>query len=78
MRTVSHLTVGADGMAFNSATGHSFVLNSSAALIVKAIQAGQSQEAVVGLLCDKYQLAKADAERDVTDFYGRLRSLGLL
>ena len=78
MRSLSQLSVGPTGMAFNPTTGHSFVLNPTGAFILKALQAGKEPNEVVRMLTDKYTVRLEDAERDVTDFLGRLRVLGLM
>lgn len=78
MRNLSQLSVGPTGMAFNPNTGHSFVLNNSGTFILKALQAGSEPNEVVKMLTEKYSVRWEDAERDVTDFLGRLRTLGLL
>ena len=78
MRDLSQLTIGPQGLAFNPATGHSFVLNPSGVMILKALQTGSDSAEVVRQMSEKYALQWNDAERDVTDFMGRLRTLGLL
>jgi hypothetical protein len=78
MLRVSHLSLSADGLAFNCATGDSFTVNDAALLILKAMQDGGGQDEAVSALTDTYQLPRAEAERDVGDFHDRLRSLKLL
>jgi hypothetical protein len=64
-------------MAFDPTTGDTFMVNDSGSRILKALQTGSSEEEVVGMLREEYPVTLEDAERDVTDFRGRLRTLGL-
>ncbi|HZZ73209.1 MAG TPA: PqqD family protein [Pirellulales bacterium] len=78
MRSLSQLTVGPQGLAFDPASGHSFVLNPSGTILLQALQGGSDTVGAVRLLSEKYALRKEDAERDVTDFMSCLRTLGLI
>lgn len=77
MRGLLRLTLPSDGIAFDPTTGDTFVVNDSGSRILKAFQTGSTQEEVVGFLRDEYLMTREDAECDVTDFHGRLRTLGL-
>ena len=77
MRGLLRLTLPSDGIAFDPTTGDTFVVNDSGSRILKAFQTGSTQEEVIGFLRDEYLVTREDAERDVTDFHGRLRTLGL-
>ncbi len=78
MRDLTHLTISPQGLAFNPATGHSFMLNPSGTFILKALQAGHAPHQVVDLLAHEYSLRPDDADRDVSDFISRLRTFGLM
>ena len=78
MSGLSRLSVSPEGLAFDPSTGDTFTVNSTGLLILRTLQDGGSQEDVVRVLTEKYQVSLADAQRDVADFQGRLRSLGLL
>ncbi|MCY2991064.1 MAG: HPr-rel-A system PqqD family peptide chaperone [Planctomycetota bacterium] len=78
MPSLSRLSVSPEGLAFDPATGDTFLLNPTALLIVKTFQSGGDQAEVVRVLTERYQVAATDAERDVADFRGRLKTLGLL
>ena len=78
MRNLSQLSIAPTGMAFNPTTGHSFVLNPTGTFILKSLQSGKEPNEVVQMLTEKYAVRTEDAERDVTDFLGRLRALGLM
>ena len=78
MPSLSRLSVSPEGLAFDPATGDTFLLNPTALLIVKTFQSGGDQAEVVRVLTERYQVAATDAERDVADFRGRLKTLGFL
>jgi PqqD family protein of HPr-rel-A system len=78
MPGLSRLSVSPEGLAFDPSTGDTYTVNATGLLILRTLQDGGSQEDVVRVLTEKYQVSLADAQRDVADFQGRLRSLGLL
>jgi PqqD family protein of HPr-rel-A system len=83
MASLAHLTVNSDGVAFNTTSGDTFLVNPSALVILKVFQVGGSQtepdyDAAVRSLTDAYEVSPDQARHDVVDFHDRLRSLGLL
>lgn len=78
MASLSHLTVGADGMAFNPTTGDTFMVNKPGLVVLKVFQGGGGPEDAVRALTEIYDVTADQAHRDVVDFHGRLRSFGLL
>lgn len=77
MSDLSQLSLSTEGIAFDPATGDTFVANETGVMILKAIQAGKPTHEIVRSLTDRFQVTAADAERDVVDFQSRLRVLGL-
>lgn len=78
MPALTHLSISPEGLAFDPSTGDTYTVNATGLQIIRTLQDGGSPEDVVQTLTEKYQVAAADAQRDVADFQGRLRSLGLL
>jgi PqqD family protein of HPr-rel-A system len=78
MPGLSRLSVSPEGLAFDPSTGDSYTVNRTGLLILRTLQDGGGPEDAVRLLTEKYQVSAADAQGDVADFQGRLRSLGLL
>jgi len=78
MASLAHLTINSDGVAFNTTSGDTFLVNPSASMILKVFQVGGSPEEAVRTLTDAYEVSHEQAHRDVVDFHDRLRSLGLL
>jgi hypothetical protein len=78
MANLAHLTVSPEGVAFNPATGDTFMVNKAGQLILKVLQGGGDRDEAVRTLTDTYEVTAEQAQRDVVDFQGRLRSFGLL
>jgi hypothetical protein len=78
MASLSHLTVSPDGVAFNPTNGDTFILNKSGLAILKILQAGGGEPEAAQALTELYLVPLEQAQHDVVDFQGRLRSFGLL
>lgn len=77
MSDLARLSLSTEGIAFDPASGDTYVANETGVLILKALQAGQPTHEIVRSLTERYRVSAADAERDVVDFQSRLRVLGL-
>ncbi len=77
MRGVHRLDLPSEGIAFDPTTGDTFMVNDSGSRILRALQTGSSEQEVVSILRQEYPVTREDAERDVSDFHSRLRTLGL-
>ncbi len=78
MQRLSRLANNDEGFVFDPTAGVSFLINFSGCLILRLLGQGKDDQAVVNALTEKYGVAQEDAERDVSDFRGQLRSLGIL
>jgi hypothetical protein len=78
MAGLSHLTVSPNGVAFNPTTGDTFLVNKTGLLVLKSLQTGGNHEEAVRTLTEVYGVPREQADRDVVDFQGRLRTFGLL
>ena len=58
---------------FDPATGRSFTVNDTGAAIIKALQQGQSQEAIRRQLAAEFEVSAQPLERDVMEFLASLR-----
>ncbi len=67
-----------EGLAFDPATGDTFVVNDSGVKILEAFQSGHGKSEIAEMLRDEFQISQEDADRDVTDFHGRLQHLHLV
>ncbi|NMG18263.1 PqqD family protein [Brasilonema bromeliae] len=59
------------------ATGESFMLNHCGQLVLQRLRHGETQQQIVQVLCDRFDIAHTIAERDVADFCQQLKTLGL-
>ena len=81
---MSHMTVTPDlaisetGFLFLSSTGETFTVNELGKHILKSLQQGVSQEAIVHVITEEFDVEPADAQRDFLDFVGLLKHLGLV
>jgi hypothetical protein len=67
------LAVSESGFVFDPGSGHSFVLNETALVILKLMQQGRSLEEVVAELMQEYEAPPRELEKDVVDVAGAIR-----
>lgn len=77
METYNTIEISAEGFAFDTATGNSFVLNQSAALILRDLQQGLDEDQASAHLARAFSLPAARAQQDVADFRTMLSNHGL-
>ncbi len=77
MNRLSRLALNEEGFGFDPATGDSYVLNPTASLIFRQLQAGWSSKTAAETLSGTFMVDESQAERDVLDFVEGLRALGL-
>lgn len=77
MYALANLMLSPTGLGFDPEGGNTYTLNETGLLVLKAFQGGEPAEAVVERLLETYEVSREDAQRDVSDFQARLRSLGL-
>jgi len=78
MQKLSQLAINAEGFVFNPATGDSFQVSPTGLVIINGLRDGQSDDEIVRKLAGAYEVSLEDARRDLTDFRGSLKSLGLI
>ena len=67
-----------DGFLFDPGSGESYVANPTAVTILRGLQEGRGEAALVADLTSKYSVDQEEARRDVTDFLSRLKNLQLV
>lgn len=73
------LAISDSGFVFDPATGHTFTVNATGALVVHALKEGVKPDSIARRLADEFELdGSEDVARDVEDFLARLREHGLL
>ena len=78
MQKLSHLAINAEGFIFNPFTGDSFQASQTGLDILNGLRDGKADDEIVRKLTDSYEVAWEDARRDLVDFRGCLKSLGLI
>ncbi len=78
MQKLSHLAINAEGFIFNPSTGDSFQASQSGLDIINGLREGRSDEEIARKLTDNYDVSVENARRDLADFRGSLKSLGLI
>lgn len=77
-RRLTHLALSDDGFLFDTATGNTFTLNSSATFILKRLIEGCDQPEITEELCRAYDTGKEVAAQDVDQFMQYLHDLEIL
>ncbi len=76
MSQLSSLIVSHDGFAFNVTTGESYTLNRFAQEVLNRLQSNETRAQIVQAIAGECGVAQSLVERDVTDFFQQLQSLG--
>lgn len=77
MQQLSRLAINDEGFIFDPATGESYVANETGLLMLRAIQAGKSDDAAAAELTQAYDVSTEDALHDLADFRSRLQALAV-
>jgi len=72
------LAISETGFLFLSSTGETFTVNELGKRILKSLQEGLSQETIVRVITEEFDVDLADAQRDFLDFVGLLKNLRLV
>lgn len=78
MKLKSNIATSENGFIFNPSTGDSFTSNPIAAEIIGYLKAGESITQIKTKLLEKYDVEKAQLERDWDDYVLQLREANLL
>jgi hypothetical protein len=71
------LAISETGFLFLSSTGETFTVNALGKRILRSLQDGMSQEAILKSITEEFDVEPADAQRDFLDFVGLLKHLHL-
>lgn len=72
------LAISETGFLFLSSTGETFTVNELGKRILKSLQEGMSQETIVRVITEEFDVDTADAQRDFLDFVSLLKHLHLV
>lgn len=72
-----NIAVSENGFIFNPLTGDSFSVNQSGAFVLRKLKEGESEEKIMKMLQEEYDLDGYTAEKDLNDFLSLLKSYQL-
>lgn len=78
MSVLQRLALNDEGFVFDPATGDSFILNDSAAALIRGLQEGLDELQLVDRLSERFLVEPEQATSDVEDFLVQLRAMRLL
>jgi len=77
MKKLSQLAINDEGFIFDPLTGDSFQVSETGLFIIKGLCDERSDEDIAASLNAEFEVSLEDAQRDVTDFTGQLKNIGL-
>lgn len=72
------LAISDSGFVFDPYTGNTFSINATGRTIIEGLRLGYDRPKIVALLCERFETANEDIDRDVDDFVGILRGEEIL
>lgn len=77
MKKLSQLAINDEGFIFDPLTGDSYQVSETGLFIIQRIREEKSDEDIAADLTAEFDVSAEDAQRDVVDFRGRLKNVGL-
>jgi len=77
MSNINQLVLDENNMAFHPATGNSFQLNEIGALILNLLKQFKSEDEILEILQNEYDVSKEDLYIDLHDFLTKVKTYGL-
>ncbi|RJR30068.1 MAG: PqqD family protein [Desulfobacteraceae bacterium] len=77
-KRLTHLALSDDGFLFDTATGNTFTLNSTATLILRKLIEGWDTARIATDICEVYDTGEETAVRDLNQFMQYLIDLEIL
>ena len=77
MKIRKNIAVSENGFIFNPMTGDSFSVNETGVFILQKLKESESEESILKLLKEEYELDTYTAEKDLNDFLSMLKSYQL-
>lgn len=73
-----NLALSDSGFLFKANTGESFTVNETGLLILKNLKEGKSEDEIIDLLTEEYEVEKEMAQRDFDEFLTLLKNFDLV
>jgi hypothetical protein len=74
LSSIQRLAISESGFVFDPVSGHNFTVNETGLAILRLLQKNTEVKPVLAHLVKEYDVSPRDAERDVMEFAGVLRS----
>lgn len=78
MKLRKNIASSEEGFVFNQATGDSFTTNPSGSEILGMLKEEKDPAEIISLVCTKYDVGKAQFEKDLDDFISQLKEFSIL
>lgn len=78
MEKLAQLALNDEGFAFDPTSGDSYQVNHVGLFILNGLREGKEDPEVAQMLTEEYEVSQEDANRDMADFSGRLKTFGLV
>jgi hypothetical protein len=78
MNKLTALAISNDNFAFDPSTGQSFSLNKTAKVIIDLLVEKKTEEEIIKIISDNYDISEDDSFLEVSDFLSKLRVFNLL
>jgi len=78
MKIKSNIAISDNGFVFDSSTGDSYSLNSTAAEIIQMLKSGKEEKEIIKVFTEKYDVDDATFEQNLYDFLGMLYHYNLV
>jgi PqqD family protein of HPr-rel-A system len=75
---LSQLAVNHDGFVFDPSTGDSYVLNPTGLVVLQGLQDAVAETQIAQNLAEQFDVTEDRAQRDISDFVSRLRTLHMI
>ncbi len=77
MKKLSQLALNDEGFIFDPFTGDSYQVSETGLFIIQRLREEKSDDDIANSLTEEFEVSAEDAQRDVADFRGRLKNIGL-
>ena len=78
MRLKKNIATSEEGFIFNPGTGDSFSTNPIGVDVIAQLKEDKPLEAIIDMICEKYDVDRNQFEKDLDDFEAQLRDYGIL
>lgn len=78
MKLKKNIATSEEGFIFNPGTGDSFSTNPIGVDIISMLKENNQSQDIIDSICAKYDVDKAQFEKDLDDFEAQLKDFGIL